>query len=287
MLQLNQNFRFKRLAVMPIFLLLSVIPSAAFSYQVEVYGGIYDAEHENIRRTSTTAVGVTYYLRPVSVEQHPYFEASFLERVSSIEASFGDTNYKWSTGVEVDTEAKVLNYTWMKKESPFRIGVGYALYEYSSNSAVLGPGDAKALLLAPGIYFGDSLFGFNYAEYKSELPSIQSATRKVGFWFKTVAERTKVYGSIVEINADSNTSPVESNVEFQIGGGYFPSRKSTIGLEFVLNDGEDRLSEGVTVEASAGLFLNDSVSLTLVYKSFDAIAGIDVKSTWLTVGGRF
>lgn len=268
-------------------LALLLVPTLAGAFQTEITGSFSRADYENDDEFTAAGLEVEYFFKPVEVNGHPYVEAAFLERSSSIVAVLGSSKFEFASGTSMDGPLYGARVTLMNKESPFYVSAGFMFAEYEVDVSPTIEMEIESYSINPGFFINDtSLIIIHFQNSETELLGVTSDGTEVGIGFKSVIKNINLEGSIEQSSYDSSTIE-EDNTEISLNVDYYLSQKASVGAGISTNSGDDSDDEGNTFTLRSIIYSNENIGFGFEYEKFSADNGADENSITVQAGVRF
>lgn len=262
--------------------LFSTICYAEGDYQFEVLGS-YEKEDKKSSTDKAMFIGAEIFFEPVNTGNRPLAVASFLDKKSSIGIGYVSSETKLinSSIFSFDTKGSLIGINYVTDEEAFILGATYTDLDGDTNpvSQIL---DGNSFSVSLGKYMDDSTtviasHSSTDLDYTSTTPS-QAFVVEIDRYELEYVTINKLgatdyygYGVGVEfIRRDHSIVGKEDNTEFQIGGGYYFSRMTSLDAEISFNSGDDVSSEGRTLEIGFTHFVTPNIALDIEFVKFSA-----------------
>lgn len=289
---------------LPVFLTLlstsvfSVVAYAQQSYQTEL-DALYEKQDDDSSTSKTLELTATYYLKPVNTDNKPLAEAAYLNKSSSIAASYLNRETKFDNAnvdtFDTDLVGLIINY--VTAADSFILGGLYASIDYEANdNIVTGDGDIYGISL--GKYLDDSTsielsIIKNDSDQQTTSNQFSIKDTFINMDYKTVKQSASgnfysIAANFEVIKQDVN-SVKEDNREISITGDYFFTLETSLGASLTLNSGDDASDEGKTLAINTTHFFNPQIALNLELSRFSADDDLeeDNDSVAATIIARF
>lgn len=262
--------------------LLSVNSHADQSYQTELIGG-YEKEDADTSTDKTIGAGAEIYLSPVSTENKPLAQAAFLDKSSSVMVGYISSKRDLQNASidSIDLGGPLIGINYITEIDAFILGAIYSNADGDTNPSGFTI-DTSLIGFTIGKYINDSTtveasYTSSETEYRN-ISSTQTLTLDIEYYeltYNTVQALGAInyysFGIGFElIRAESSSSVKEDNNEFQVSGGYYFSRMTSLDAAASFNSGDDVSDEGVTLAISLTHFIAPQIAIEIELSKFNA-----------------
>ncbi|MDC3332775.1 putative porin [bacterium] len=264
--------------------LCSAIAANAGSYQIQ--GDLnYDDGEVSGNDINTTSVSVTYYLDAVDDSKGPFAEAAFINKASSISASYIDLELDYANNTSVDSDLSAIGMEYITKDSGYIIGMSYGQGENSSE-------DVDSYGITIGKYLTDNITArLSYAAAETDdLADTEVNITGLSFRLFHDFDEQDMYLAVdtgfshhsVEDNSDS-----ESHNMASAGATlYFTKQLSVYAALDLIPNGD---AKGGITTTGVEYFVTPNISTSVYYSDYQPSDGdLDSEATWsFGLTGRF
>ena len=268
--------------------------SAQNNYQAEVGAMYLSQKNEDKDTMKLYGVGATMYFTPVN-SNHPFAEASFLERVGSVSLFSLSYMEKYNeSDIELDGPEYEGEITYMQSGIPVTITIGYELGDIDifDSAIVLGNISLTRYNFGMGIFLRDGfLLGFNYSNYIQDNSFNDLDDYDLDDYDYEDNEykenEYKIYAKFVKELIDGTAFNIESgfivsksdwtlndddesNNIIGFAGDYYFNNNFSIGSGIKINIGDDKNDEGKTISIDSSTLIRRRFLINLEYEKFIA-----------------
>lgn len=274
-------------AAIKLAVLITLLSTSAFtieayaqqSYQTELVA-FYEKQDDDTTTSKTLELTATYFLEPVNTDNKPLAEAAYLNKSSSIAASYlnRETKFENANVDTFDTDLAGLMINYVTAADSFILGGLYASIDYDTNNDfVTGDGDLYGISL--GKYLDNSTsielsIIKNNSDQQTTLSQFKIRNTFIAFNYKTIEQLASgdFYGfsANVELIKQDVNSVKADNREISIAGDYYFTLETSLGASLTLNSGDDASDEGKTFAINTTHFFNPRIALYLELSRFSA-----------------
>lgn len=270
------------------------------NYQTEFslyYDSFEDDDDNKIKLYGLTA---EVYFSEVDATDHPYAEATFLERIGSVELLVGKSEIENGSIAEADGAQYGAKFTYTTPESPIAVQATYIKSKLEYDAPLDGDQEGDAYAFEVGYFLSDGLLasiGYRHSKIDLTIPtssvadSIKYDDFKVDVKYvikQPGSTALNIEGGLQVRQFDHDTDD-GSNTIVGVSGDYYFNRKISLGGGLKTNTGDDEDNEGTTLAVNFKSFINPSYSITASVEKFvaDNDDGEDSDSLFFGVSGRF
>jgi len=268
---------------------LLLAPSIASAYQAEVTPVFAKVDSDSNIKGTSYGVSLNAYLNPVELKNHPYNEADFLERASSIQIAAFETELTFPSGTELDGPNYSISTIIMSKNNNFYLDANYSSTDLTSNNGASNNIDSNGFLISPGLFIQkNTLVAIVYEKTDREVNGNSSENTLYGLAIKTVLPKVNIQASLTNDTYDE-PGLEQTNRELGVLADYFINNKISVGARLDINSGDDKNSEGKTLGVSANTYINKQFGVEILYQQFNAdnSSGDDSDTIALAANFRF
>ena len=269
----------KYLSMIPAVLLFSApVSYASETYQTAVGGFHSQTDNDDDLEITTMAIAAQYFLKPVSTENAPYGEASFLNRQSSFLGAFGTLDVDIFS-VSIDGTNLIVGFEFADPAQPITASI---LYNTSKADDTVFDTNIELTLDVVQLELGyhidrNSRITFQYVQSEAEIKiendpdDFKAKADGYGLVYKNVMElagdqffNLEVGAVMVENDED------DKNNEFSALGDYYFNRAASVRVGYAVNSGDDIFEEGSTLTLGANFFLQPNIAIGIEMQQFSA-----------------
>lgn len=239
---------------------------------------------ENNDEVRGKALAFAYYLEPIKLNDQPWAEAVYLQRVSHIqittmrlEGEFNSTNPK----LTADGNLTTLGFSYLDKASPFIASVSYGTgstdYKRSVSPYSIDNKDIEFVL---GSYIAQTtsvIVGYKKTDnkYSPTGYSQNDYTRTtLGLGAKHLVLREDgtaiaMQGSYSQIDYDRTSGTDYRNTKLELNVDYYFTNRYSAGLGVTQTSGDDNGNKGRDMTIRGMFYLTTAFSVSVMYVKFD------------------
>ena len=251
--------------------------------QAELNYGRY--KNDNNEKDMYYGGGAVYYFQPAQRTSGPWYEADYLERISSLGAvywKYDISNFSDFTGY--DSYAYALGLHYAEKKQPIVVDVYYAHGKsdwYYVPSALNGKQEYDTYTVSLGFYvLKTAVLGMKLGKFDSSLDYEQRPTYSANYdmysvfgkWLYLLNDNKAINLKFdIQLNrGDSFYVENDSSNVYQLEGDYYFTNKTSLGLNIMAATGDAPSNEGNTYGINVRTFLTKSFSVDVTYLNFRA-----------------
>lgn len=271
-------------------LALSTLPLTAWSqsYQYELTADFSSSEIATDELELLT-LSAEIFFEEVHIGSHPYAEAAFLEKASSLVLAYFDAEFT-TTGASQDTTGILILANYVVPDSSLILEAGYTTTDGDATGGTNVDGDI--LILGIGSYINDN------ASLRLELvdteiditgtggPANLEST-DIALSFKLVAQSGDGSASNFELSFTSSKaesgSLSETNTIIAMDFDYYLNQAASVGVMLAGNTGDDLGAEGTALGVNTRVFFTPAFAVYAEFSRFDADFFVEDEDT-LTFG---
>jgi hypothetical protein len=282
-------------------LLCFLFPALIYANEDEVYKTEVSLSILKSDSSDMTSLGSTFYFSEVNTAGHPYAEADFFERASSLSLLWGKPDSGSDNSLDLEGSLYSIYFKYIVPETSLILQPIYFGSKTKTKIDMTYQIEAKNKIygLGVGYYLTDNfLLGINYwsgeTEYTAFFPIGTTIKQKYYvLTFKYVNELSEknavnFQGSINIINNDDGTDK-DSNTTVGLSGAYYFTRSFSLGIGVEKNTGDNLYQEGITKSIYCDVYITSFISAKLNFSSFAADNNIteDSEDTTFQLMARF
>ena len=269
---------------------------ASESYKVETHLSYSSSETDSSEAKHYSLQPVIYF-SDVNLRDHPYAEAAFLERASSITLYHSKYDAKTDYPSESDGSMSGVHVGYHVPSSPVYIMVAYTASEGKSSS-LFGDytSEGRYYNLGLGYYISDGLFvGASYSGGEFKVPDydLTSKSNDYGVSVKYVSELSgdraiNIQGGYSVDNNDDGTDK-ETDRTVRLSSDYYLNRRLSLGAGVSQYTGDNSSGDGSDYGVNLRFFFNTNLSARVGIYKFEAKndEGSNSDSLSLTLSARW
>jgi len=148
------KFVLQYFAIPFVFLLLPAVSYSQHNYQVEISAVLINDKYNTVKLEGTL-VTAEIFLDEVTTGSHPYAEAAFLEKASSLAVGYFDADYN-STNFDFSEDGMLLGVNYTEPNSLFIFQVVYLISDTDYKNGLNGNLEADSTYIGVGKYISEN-----------------------------------------------------------------------------------------------------------------------------------
>ena len=245
--------------------------------------------------TRLLLIGAEIFFDEVDVGSHPYAEAAFLERQSSVLVAYltsdSDTT---TTDIEITSFAFAINY--VVPDSSLVTGFILQSIDGDIKNGLTGTVDGSSFGFMLGSYINkNSYVEVSYIKSDSDLTILPSTTSTanvtdIDISYKLVKELQGDQAFNIEVTLTSSkyddNVTVETNTLVELLGDYYFNQSISVGARIESNTGDEKTETGKTLGLDFNVFVTSSIAVYAEFNQFSADTAAAVDTDEITFGAK-
>ena len=263
-------------------ILLMLFPAVVNAFQTDIQGAYNSSDLDSNSSVTTYLVGTRYYFNNVSHTNKLFNEVGFLDRVSSLDVTFGKSDFDLSVPsfgkTTFDGTAYGLGLSYYQGD--LYLSGNYFSLETSSEN--FDGSSTKSYSISPGYFVnGTSLVFLKYGRSNTSISTEEGKSDEYGIGYKTVFNNINVEATLTQFTVDGGISTTDrSVVEFVLD--YYIRNSLYLGGGYVFYNADGADNGGSEITLHAGGLIDKAYSYFLEYS--EDIPDVGETATSISVG---
>ena len=269
------------------------------NYQTEISASYYSSKNDADYDFTDYSINIKQHFAPVNTSSHPLAEASFLERIGSIDLLVGIVDEQYGSGIEADGNTYGAMLTYMKPEMSIALQAMFAKADLEFDPPVDADRTVDVYSFGVGKFLHDGfLVGIqhSHAEYELSISGAPYSSYDIDSY-----EVAAKYVSDLPVGTSFNVegtlgfkkyddgSVDDTNTIFEVSGDYYFDVKNSVACGLSINTGDNKDAEGKEYAIGFNTFMTPQFNFDASFKKFLAAnsEGEDDESFNITLSARF
>ena len=273
--------------------------SYAVTFQKE-FAGLYIQDEFDIANivefdNTVIALGLQYYVEPVTYVSGPYAKQDFLVRTPAVFGALGTTDFDIAISglpitIDLDGELMMAGFDYRSKANPFMVSLLYMKNEADTNiGGTTLEVSMEETQLGVGYYIDpQSLLMLKVGKGEVELVGIEDDTDSYGFKFESLldlGQQQYLNGSAELVVSEDSADNEQKEFVFELA--YYTDPRLGFSVLLASNSGDNPDEEGETFGVGFSNFISDTTQIAFNYENFSGDGELESKSINLQFISRF